>query len=317
MIYNFKSLVKTNSYIPKEWEYDAETIPFPAYRGESHCYDTFLAVSSEYIPKVETEEKIEMEILPNKFGEKMYYLCNSTRELTPEQRERSEVVVKKIEVEKKFNLNGGMIKDMAYSKISKTRAGNLILLPCTKEEDEQIMLITAMSSGRKGIHKVVPTDCEILYLKRGYKHCVETLHAIVRAKKHGFIYIATNTEKRNHATKDIIEVFDPKLGYKVILEEKFPSWAEGNKPNYIFDNLGELKKFLVTIGTRKNKDLDENAQWYLEHFHKTISREYLLIKGIDIEKEPDHRDRRLYEEKHPFSHQASTVIEKLLKENNC
>lgn len=67
---------KTNSFRPKAWEYT--TSPFPAFRGESHRYSAFQAVSPKLVPNFEDNtDSQNSKIITNEKDVKVIVPCSA------------------------------------------------------------------------------------------------------------------------------------------------------------------------------------------------------------------------------------------------
>lgn len=166
---------RTNSYLCEPWRL-TET-PFKAYRASSHTYTAFLAVANDYnfAPK-------ERKYNPD----------------TDKMENCGEPIFNKYKNTYNFPKN---IMDSAPSKLITTKKGTRLLVPCSQEEDEKIALVTLQGAFR-GSYQIGPfygwwenwrkehkpeeagifvaDGVEVVDIKEGNKHCVATVHAILR-----------------------------------------------------------------------------------------------------------------------------------------
>lgn len=95
--------------------------------------------------------------------------------------------------------------DTNNTRIIITKKDTLLLVPCSKEEDEQIMLLTLLSGFRWTYVSIVAVDAEILSKWDGKYHGRHTVHMVVRLiKPTGYIYAETG---RPCSSYKIAEVF--------------------------------------------------------------------------------------------------------------
>jgi len=83
--------------------------------------------------------------------------------------------------------------DSTPTKLIKTQAkGTLLLVPCSPEQDEQIMLITLRGGFRGGYSRIEAVGCEVLFQQTSGGHCVVTGHMIVRlTHPNGYVFAET------------------------------------------------------------------------------------------------------------------------------
>ena len=85
-----------------------------------------------------------------------------------------------------------------------------MLIPCVKEQDEQIMLITARGGFRGQFGCIKAHGAEILYERSMNMHCCPVAHIIARVKEPEG-YVITETGRRCAAGH--IDVFSWRGGY--------------------------------------------------------------------------------------------------------
>lgn len=252
MIKNYLAKEKTNSYSPKPWDW-SET-PFPAFRGESHSYTTFLAVASGYKcvwethPRgwVSSDDKIKLykKYYPNPqqfqgdFGrpENKFLVFDHALDsgvgvynIYPFIDDCSVEFIKEYELLKNLPVSpyletGKPLVDTKCSKIITTAKGTLLVVPCQKEEDEKIMLITALSGFRGFFSNISAVACEIIYQRNAQKHCVETAHIVARIGSGGYVW----TETGRRGSSGDVEIFSWD-SYQRMPKEEFLVWQEIQK----------------------------------------------------------------------------------------
>lgn len=113
-------------------------------------------------------------------------------------------------------------QEQECSKLIVTKEkGTLLLVPCEKEQDEKILLVTALSGFRGGFSRIKAVNAEILLQKGGNIHCVGTEHLVVRLQENGYLFTETG---RRCFTGDVeIFMWDKTLRMPT---EEFEIWAE-------------------------------------------------------------------------------------------
>jgi len=150
MIKVYYASEKTNSYRPTPWHLSSE--PFVAYRGNSHTYSPFQAVSSSYKP--EWSEGIEP-------------------------------------TSESYAIAGLKSFDKSFSKIITTAKGTKLIVPCSKEEDQKILLVTMRGGFRGGFSRIDIVNGEMISKKSGNKHCCPTAHTVCVLGDGGYLFSET------------------------------------------------------------------------------------------------------------------------------
>jgi len=165
--------------------------PFPAYRGEGARHRGFLAVAREYTPSF-------VDAAPTADG----YNCSR------------------------------LGFDPTATKLIRTREKNtLLLVTCSPEQDEQIMMVTLRGGFRGDYSRVKVRGGEILVQNSSNKHCCPTAHLIVRlTHPNGFVFAETG----RRCSTGLVEIFSWD-GYKTMPTEEFETWLSSQSPD-ITDN---------------------------------------------------------------------------------
>jgi hypothetical protein len=113
--------------------------------------------------------------------------------------------------------------DNQPSKIIKTQKGTTLLVPCSKEQDEKLMLITLRGGFRGGYSRVEVVGGEILSKQEGNVHCCPTAHLVVRmTDPKGYVFAETG----RRCSTGLVEVFAWDGGYAQFSTEEFEVWQE-------------------------------------------------------------------------------------------
>lgn len=97
-----------------------------------------------------------------------------------------------------------------YCKIIKTKKGGNLLVPCRKEEDEKILLITALGGFRGAFGKIEAVGAEIIWRNGMSMHCCPVEHIIARiTEPDGYI----RTETGCRCAHGYTEIYSWKGGY--------------------------------------------------------------------------------------------------------
>lgn len=94
-----------------------------------------------------------------------------------------------------FDLSDNKAMSDDYCKIIKTKKGTQLLVPCSKAEDERILLITARGGFRGGFGKVEAVGGEILWQNGMSMHCCPVRHIVARITDPNG-YVRTETGRR-------------------------------------------------------------------------------------------------------------------------
>ena len=109
-----------------------------------------------------------------------------------------------------FNLADNKAMSDDYCKIIVTRKGTRLLVPCSKEEDEKILLITARGGFRGGFGEIEAVGGEILWQKGCAMHCTPVAHIVARiTDPDGYV----RTETGHRSSHGDTEIFSWKGGY--------------------------------------------------------------------------------------------------------
>ena len=108
------------------------------------------------------------------------------------------------------------------SKLIKTQKGTLLVVPCLKDQDEKLILVTLRGGFRGNYSRVEAVGVEILSNKSGNMHCCPTGHLIVRlTDPKGYVFAETG----RRCGTGLVEVFSWD-GYKTMPIEEFKVWQE-------------------------------------------------------------------------------------------
>ncbi len=154
--------------------------PFPAFRGAGARHRGFLAVAREYAPVFEKAP-------PSADG----YRCPQTA------------------------------LDIVRTKLVRTKEKDtLLLVPCSLEQDERIMLIALRGGFRGGYSRIQVAGGEILTQQSSNMHCCPTAHLIVRlTDPNGYVFAETG----RRSAVGLVEIFSWG-GYKTMPTEEFEVW---------------------------------------------------------------------------------------------
>lgn len=109
-----------------------------------------------------------------------------------------------------FNLGSNTAMSDDYCKIITTKKGTRLLVPCSRKDDEKILLITARGGFRGGIGKIEAVGGEILWQRGCAMHCTPVAHIIARiTDPDGYV----RTETGNRSSHGDTEIFSWKGGY--------------------------------------------------------------------------------------------------------
>ena len=109
-----------------------------------------------------------------------------------------------------FNLADNKAMSDDYCKVITTKKGTRLLVPCGKQDDERILLITARGGFRGGFGKIEAIGAEILWQNSSSMHCCPVAHIIARISEPDG-YIRTETGRR--CSSGYTEVYSWKGGY--------------------------------------------------------------------------------------------------------
>ena len=109
-----------------------------------------------------------------------------------------------------FNLADNKAMSDDFCKIITTKKGTRLLVPCGKQDDERILLITARGGFRGGFGKIEAVGAEILWQNSSSMHCCPVAHIIARVTEPDG-YIRTETGRR--CSSGYTEVYSWKGGY--------------------------------------------------------------------------------------------------------
>jgi len=174
MIKVYYASEKTNSYRPTPWHLSSE--PFVAYRGNSHTYSPFQAVSSSYKP--EWSEGIEP-------------------------------------TSESYTSPGLKAFDKSFSRIITTAKGTKLIVPCSKEEDQKILLVTMRGGFRGGFSRIEIVSGEMISKKSGNKHCCPTAHNVCVLGYGGYLF----SETGRRCSSGQVEVYSWENYFEMTSEE--------------------------------------------------------------------------------------------------
>lgn len=109
-----------------------------------------------------------------------------------------------------FNLADNKTMSDDYCKVINTKKGTRLLVPCGKNDDERILLITARGGFRGGFGKIEAVGAEILWQNSSSMHCCPVAHIIARVTEPDG-YVRTETGRR--CCSGYTEVYSWKGGY--------------------------------------------------------------------------------------------------------
>ena len=136
-----------------------------------------------------------------------------------------------------------------HCKIITTKKGGLLLVPCAKEQDEQIMLITARGGFRGQFGCIKAHGAEILYERSMNMHCCPVAHIVARVKEPEG-YVITETGRR--CATGHIDVFSWKGGYFQMSSNEYEVALE---TGYLF-----YKRDFIAEDIKRVKDLEREFQ---------------------------------------------------------
>ncbi len=112
--------------------------------------------------------------------------------------------------------------DNQPNKLVKTQKGTTLLVPCSQEQDEKLMLITLRGGFRGGYSRVEVIGGEILSERSGNIHCCPTAHMVVRlTNPKGYVFAETG----RRCSTGLVEIFSWD-GYQTMPTEEFEVWRE-------------------------------------------------------------------------------------------
>ena len=108
------------------------------------------------------------------------------------------------------------------SKLIKTKKGTLLLVPCSKEQDEKLMLLALRGGFRGHYSRIEAVNAEILFKRGGNIHCCPTEHLVVRlTDPEGYVFAETG----RRCGTGLVEIFSWG-GYQTMPTEEFEVWRE-------------------------------------------------------------------------------------------
>lgn len=118
--------------------------------------------------------------------------------------------------------------DPTTTKLIRTKEKNtLLLVTCSPEQDEQIMLITLRGGFRGSYSRIEVKGGEILASTSSNMHCCPTAHLIVRLT-HPNGYVFAETGRR--CSTGLVEIFSW-AGYQTMPTEEFETWQASQSPD--------------------------------------------------------------------------------------
>lgn len=113
--------------------------------------------------------------------------------------------------------------DNQPSKIIKTQKGTLLVVPCSQEQDEKLMLLALRGGFRGSYSRVEGVNAEILMQRGGNIHCCPTEHLVVRlTDPKGYVFAETG----RRCGTGLVEIFSWEEGYRTMPTEEFEVWRE-------------------------------------------------------------------------------------------
>lgn len=107
-------------------------------------------------------------------------------------------------------------------KLIKTQKGTLLLVGCSQEQDEKLMLLTLRGGFRGGYSRIEAISAEILTQRGGNIHCCPTEHMLVKlGDNNGFVFAETG----RRGSHGLVEIFSWD-GYQTMPTEEFEVWRE-------------------------------------------------------------------------------------------
>ena len=109
-----------------------------------------------------------------------------------------------------FDLADNTAMSDDYCKVIKTKKGTTLLVPCSKDQDERIVLITALGDFRGFFGNVEAVGAEILWRNGSTMHCCPVEHIVARiTDPDGYIW----TETGRRCGYGDVEVYSWRGGY--------------------------------------------------------------------------------------------------------
>jgi len=112
--------------------------------------------------------------------------------------------------------------DVRPSRIIETAKRTRLLVPCAKEQDEQILLLTLRGGFRGHYSSIEAVGAEILFRRGGNTHCCPTEHIVARITQQGG-YVFAETGRR--CGTGLVEIFSWD-GYRTMPADEFEAWLE-------------------------------------------------------------------------------------------
>lgn len=112
--------------------------------------------------------------------------------------------------------------DDQQTKLIRTMKGTLLVVPCAKEQDEKVMLLTLRGGFRGHYSRIEAVNAEFLSRRGGNTHCCPTEHLVVRlTDPKGYVFAETG----RRCGTGLVEIFSWD-GYKTMPTEEFEVWRE-------------------------------------------------------------------------------------------
>ena len=112
--------------------------------------------------------------------------------------------------------------DNQPSKLIKTAKGTDLVVSCSENEDEKLMLLSLRGGFRGGYSRIEVVGGEIISQRGGNMHCCPTEHIVVRlTDPNGFVFAETG----RRCSTGLVEIFSWD-GYKTMPTEEFEVWQE-------------------------------------------------------------------------------------------
>lgn len=112
--------------------------------------------------------------------------------------------------------------DNQPSKLIKTQKDTNLLISCSQEQDEMLMLLTLRGGFRGYYSRTEAVKAEILMRRTGNLHCCPTEHLVVRLMDpKGYVFAETG----RRCGSGLVEIFSWN-GYQTMPTEEFEVWRE-------------------------------------------------------------------------------------------
>lgn len=152
-----------------------------------------------------------------------------------------------------LNLADNKVMSDDYCKIIKTKKGGLLLVPCSKKEDERVLLITARGGYRGCFSKTEAIGAEILWENGMDMHCCPVKHIVARITKPDG-YVRTETGRR--CGLGDTEIYSWKGGYFRMPTEEYDAAVENG---VLFANHNTIQGDLERCKAKRAEQAESRA----------------------------------------------------------